>query len=71
MATDICIRVGRRIRELRDAKGWSQQLLADHAEVERAHLARLEEGKREAGLRVLERIATALDVGIEELVRRA
>jgi transcriptional regulator with XRE-family HTH domain len=70
MATDICVRVGNKIRKLRRAKGWSQQLLADHAELERAHLSRLEDGKKEAGLRVLERIATALDVGIEDLVRR-
>jgi transcriptional regulator with XRE-family HTH domain len=70
MATDICVRVGRRIRELRHAKGWSQQLLADHAQIERSHLSRLEEARREPGLRVLERIATALDVEIEELVKR-
>lgn len=70
MASDICARVGRRIKELRQEKGWSQQLLADHAELERAHLSRLEEGKREAGLRVLERIARALDVDVEDLVRR-
>jgi len=70
MASDICVRVGRKIRALRRAKGWSQQLLADHAELERAHLSRLEEGRREAGLRVLERIATALDVEVEDLVRR-
>lgn len=70
MATDICVRVGNRIRELRQAKGWSQQMLADHAQIERAHLARLEEGKREAGLRILEKIASALDVGVEDLVRR-
>jgi transcriptional regulator with XRE-family HTH domain len=69
MATDICVRVGNRIRELRQAKGWSQQLLADHAQIERSHLTRLEEGRKEAGLRVLERIASALDVEIEELVR--
>jgi transcriptional regulator with XRE-family HTH domain len=54
---------------LRQAKGWSQQLLADHAQIERSHLTRLEEGRKEAGLRVLERIASALDVEIEELVR--
>jgi transcriptional regulator with XRE-family HTH domain len=70
MASDICARVGRRIKELRQEKGWSQQLLADHAELERAHLSRLEEGRREAGLRVLERIARALDVDVEDLVRR-
>ena len=70
MASDICVRVGRKIRALRRAKGWSQQLLADHAELERAHLSRLEDGRREAGLRVLERIAIALDVEVEDLVRR-
>jgi putative transcriptional regulator len=70
MAVDICVRVGNRIRELRQAKGWSQQMLADHAQVERAHLTRLEEGVKEAGLRVLERLADALGVGIEDLVRR-
>lgn len=70
MASDICVRVGRKIRKLRRARGWSQQLLADHAELERAHLSRLEQGRREAGLRVLERIAVALEVEIEELVRR-
>ncbi len=70
MASDICVRVGRKIKQLRQAKGWSQQMLADHAELERAHLSRLEEGRREAGLRVLERIAIALDVEVEDLVRR-
>jgi transcriptional regulator with XRE-family HTH domain len=70
MATDICIRVGQKIRELRQAKGWTQQLLADHAQVERSHLARLEEARREAGLRVLDRIAAALGVEIDELVKR-
>ncbi len=45
-------------------------MLADHAQIERAHLARLEEGKREAGLRILEKIAEALEAGIEDLVRR-
>lgn len=45
-------------------------MLADHAQIERAHMTRLEEGRKEAGLRILERIADALEVGIEDLVRR-
>ncbi len=69
MATaTICVRVGARIRELRQAKGWTQQILADHAQIERSHLARLEEGKREAGLMMLEKIAGALEVRLRELV---
>jgi transcriptional regulator with XRE-family HTH domain len=70
MATDICVRVGSKIQELRHAKGWSQQMLADHAQIERSHLTRLEEGRKEAGLRVLERIANALEVEVEDLLRR-
>ena len=65
----ICIRTGARIRELRNAKGWTQQILADHAGIERAHLARLEEGIREAGLMMLEKIATALEVSLSELLK--
>lgn len=38
----------------------TQQVLADLAGIERSHLARLELGEREAGLRMLEKIANAL-----------
>ncbi len=68
MATDICVAVGQRIRQLRQAKGWSQQILADHAQIERSHLARLEEGKREAGLRMLAKLAVALEVEPSDLL---
>jgi transcriptional regulator with XRE-family HTH domain len=62
LRANICVRVGATIRRLRLSKGWTQQVLADHAAIERSHLARLEEGKREAGIIILERIAQALDV---------
>jgi len=65
----ICVRVGRRIQELRAAKGWSQRMLADHAQIEYAHLARLELGQREAGLLILEKIANALEVPTAELLK--
>ena len=68
MAIDICIRVGRRIRALRSEKGWTQQQLADMAGIGRVHVSELENGKREAGLRMLERIASTLDVRITDLI---
>ncbi len=67
-ASSICIRVGKRIAELRTAKGWSQRMLADHAGIEPAHLARLELGQKEAGLLILEKIANALAVKPKELL---
>jgi len=69
MATDICIWVGKRIRALRLKRGWTQQILADHAGIERSHLARLEAGKREAGLLMLEKISEALEVAAADLLR--
>ncbi len=68
-AESICVRLGRRIAELRQAKGWSQRMLADHAQIEQAHLARLELGQVEAGVLILEKIAKALGVEIASLFR--
>ena len=66
MATDICVWVGRRIRLLRTRHGWTQQMLADHAEIAREHLSELENGRKEIGIRTLQRIANALDLPLSE-----
>lgn len=68
-ALSICSRIGIKVRNLRIKKGWSQRMLADHAQIEQAHLARLETGQIEPGVLVLERIAQALEVEITELFR--
>ncbi len=68
MAIDICMRVGRKIADLRTAKGWSQQLLADHAQLSREHIVRVENGQKELGLRALEQIAGALGITPKELL---
>jgi transcriptional regulator with XRE-family HTH domain len=66
MAADICVRIGRRIRVLRTEKGWTQAMLADHAELTREHLSELENGHKEIGVRALEKIAQALEVSLRE-----
>ncbi len=68
-APSICVRIGKRVRSLRMKKGWSQRMLADHAQIEQAHLARLELGQIEPGVLVLERIAGALGMETFELFR--
>lgn len=65
---DICATVGRKIAELRDKRGMTQQVLADLAGIERSHLARLELGEREAGLRMLEKIADAFGIATRDLL---
>jgi transcriptional regulator with XRE-family HTH domain len=69
MATDICIQLGRKIRELRRERGWRQIDLAAHAELSKTHVNELEAGKREVGLRALERLAEALEIPVSTLMK--
>jgi len=69
MATDIRIWIGRRIRHLREEKGWTQQILADHAGMNREHLSDLENGKYDPASGLVERIAKALGTGMESFFR--
>jgi transcriptional regulator with XRE-family HTH domain len=66
MAKDICVQIGRRIRILRTERGWTQVMLADHAELTREHLSELEGGKKEIGVRTLERIVKALNLNLQQ-----
>jgi transcriptional regulator with XRE-family HTH domain len=50
-----------RIRELRHAKGWSQEYLAEEAGIHRTYLGGIETARRNPSLRNLIRIARALD----------
>jgi transcriptional regulator with XRE-family HTH domain len=65
---DVCVRVGRRIRYLRSTKGLSQITLAGLSGLSRVNLSRIENGKAEAGLRTLQRIADALNVKLVDLI---
>ncbi|MGX9430197.1 MULTISPECIES: helix-turn-helix domain-containing protein [Bradyrhizobium] len=63
-------RVGLNIQELRRARKLSQEELADRSQVHQTYLSGVETGKRNPSLLVLERIAEALGVDPEELLRR-
>lgn len=60
------MRIGRRIRVMRTERGWTQAMLADHAELTREHLSELENGHKEIGVRALEKIAQALGVNLHQ-----
>ena len=61
--------LGMRIRYLRNKKHWSQEDLALEAEVNKNYLSDLERGMRNPTIRVLEKIATALEISLEELFK--
>ncbi len=68
MASDICILLGERIRQLRNAKHWNQLDLATHADMNENYVSDLELGKKEICLRMLQRVAVALDKTTAELL---
>ena len=59
--------VGKRIRHLRVAKGWSQEFLADESGMHRTYMWGIEQGVRNPSLRHLTRLADALGVPVASL----
>jgi transcriptional regulator with XRE-family HTH domain len=57
------------LRRLRHAKGFSQEGLAYEAEVSRSYLSQLEKGAFYASLKIIGRLAVALNVEPAELLR--
>jgi putative transcriptional regulator len=70
MVRDICQDVGKRIKTIRQKRRWTQQILADHAELTREHISAIETARSEPGLRALERIAVALETPLRDLIDR-
>lgn len=50
------------LRQLRHARGWSQEELADRVRVSREYVSQLESAKKSASITVIERAAKALAV---------
>lgn len=54
---------------LRLRRGWSQRTLADAIGVKQPHIARLESGENDPSLGTMRKLAAALGVTIEDIVR--
>lgn len=61
--------VGDRIRECREARGWTQERLAQSAGISKGFLSDLENDKRNASSEYILKIADTLGVSIDYLIR--
>jgi transcriptional regulator with XRE-family HTH domain len=68
MADDERTRLALNLKDLREARGLTQQELSDRSGVPRPTLAHLESGQGNPTLSVLIKVAAALGIGIEALV---
>ncbi len=59
--------IGKRLRELREAKGLSQSDVEDRSGLPQAYVSKVENGRSTPTLQMLERWANALDVELHQL----
>jgi transcriptional regulator with XRE-family HTH domain len=64
-------RLGARVQELRGARGFTQQQLADAAGLDRTYISGLERGRQNPTIGVLLRLARALEAPLDRLVTSA
>ena len=67
MYTDILIKFGKVIRELRQEKRISQEEFADKCGLHRTYISDIELGKRNVSLENIIRISSALQVNVSEI----
>ncbi len=68
MPDNVVRKVGRRIKELRQKKGWSQEKLAEEAGLHRTYIGQVERGEKSIGVDHLRRVAVALGVQPSEIL---
>ena len=65
----ILMKFGNKVREVRIQKGLSQEQLAHNADVHRTYIGMIERAEKNITLINIEKIANALDISINELLK--
>ena len=61
---DIRTKIGKRLKELRNEKGLSQEKFSFICELDRTYIASIEQGKRNVSIANIEKIAKSLDMSV-------
>jgi transcriptional regulator with XRE-family HTH domain len=69
MLSQLLIKLGRRIRELRVKKGWSQEEFAANCNLHRSHMGEIERGNANITLSTLLEISVKLQVTVSALFK--
>ena len=64
---DVKERFGIKIQQLRKLRGMSQEQLAALSGLDRSYISGIEQGKRNASLEVIAKLAKVLEINIKEL----
>ena len=69
MSTDIRVKLGNRVREMRRERGWTQVELAEMLGIDRSYLSEIESGKKDPSLRVLKTIANGFKLTLSQFLK--
>ncbi|MEI8389152.1 MAG: helix-turn-helix transcriptional regulator [bacterium] len=58
---------GKKVKQLREEKGWSQEKLALDIEVDKSYIGRIERAERYPNLKTIIKLADALNVQVKDL----
>ena len=58
---------GKKLKEIRKAKGFTQEALAEKAEIDEKHLSRIENGKNFPTYNTLNKLLSALNLKLDEV----
>jgi len=67
--SNVLIKFGSRIRELRNEKEWSQETLADKTGFHRTYIGMIERGERNLSLKNIEIFANSLGLSVSDLLK--
>lgn len=65
---DILLKLGKNLRQIRKSKNFSQEKLANKAEIERSQISRIERGIQNPKITTLIVIASVLEVEVQSLL---
>ncbi len=68
---DVKIKIGQRIRQLRELSSMSQKDLAYSADLDRSYIASIENGSRNVSIVNIEKISIALNITLKEFFNYA
>ena len=66
---DVCLRFGKKCKQLREQMNLSQEKFALLIEMDRTYYSSIENGKRNVSIRNIEKIANGFGITMDELLK--